>query len=68
MDQVKQVLRYHHYVYKTEQTYCDWLIHGMKFYKYETHSRDMGKEEIGAFLSYLATDRKGQHLGPNILY
>jgi len=23
MDQVRQVLRYHHYAYRTEQTYCD---------------------------------------------
>ena len=27
MDQVRQVLRYHHYAYRTEQTYCDWIIH-----------------------------------------
>ena len=26
MDQVRQVLRYHHYSYRTEQTYCDWII------------------------------------------
>jgi hypothetical protein len=23
MDQVRQVLRYHHYAYRTEQTYCN---------------------------------------------
>ena len=23
MDQVKQVLRYHHYSYRTEKVYCD---------------------------------------------
>ncbi len=23
MDQVRQVLRYHHYSYRTEKTYCD---------------------------------------------
>jgi hypothetical protein len=26
MDQVRQVLRYHQYVYQTEKTYCDWII------------------------------------------
>ena len=26
MDQVRQVLRYHHYVYRTEQSYCDWIL------------------------------------------
>ncbi len=25
MDQVREVLRYHHYAYRTEQTYCDWI-------------------------------------------
>ena len=26
MDQVRQVLRYYHYAYRTEQTYCDWIV------------------------------------------
>ncbi len=26
MDQVRQVLRYHHYAYRTEHTYCDWIM------------------------------------------
>ena len=26
MDQVRQVLRYHHYAYRSEQTYCDWIM------------------------------------------
>ena len=26
MDQVREVLRYHHYAYKTEQTYCQWIL------------------------------------------
>jgi len=25
MDQVREVLRYYHYAYRTEQTYCDWI-------------------------------------------
>ncbi|GJQ59315.1 MAG: hypothetical protein SCALA701_21160 [Candidatus Scalindua sp.] len=25
MDQVRQVLQYHHYAYHTEQTYCEWI-------------------------------------------
>jgi hypothetical protein len=27
MDQVRQVLRYHHYAYRTELSYCDWILH-----------------------------------------
>ena len=26
MDQVREVLRYHHYAYRTEQTYCQWIL------------------------------------------
>jgi Phage integrase, N-terminal SAM-like domain len=32
MDQVRQMLRYHHYAYRTEQTYCDWIIRFIKFH------------------------------------
>ena len=58
MDQVRQVLRYHHYAYRTEQTYCDWIIQYLMFYKYKKHPREMGKTESDTFLSYLARDRK----------
>ena len=26
MDQVKEVLRYHHYAYRTDVTYCQWIL------------------------------------------
>ena len=26
MDQVREVLRSHHYAYRTEQTYCQWIL------------------------------------------
>jgi len=58
MDQVRQVLRYHHYSYRTEQTYCDWIIRFIKFHGYKKHPKDMGKFEIEAFLSHLATNRR----------
>ena len=50
MDQVRQVLRYHHYSYRTEQTYCDWIIRFVKFQGYKKHPNEMGKSEIEAFL------------------
>jgi len=37
MDQVRQVLRYHNYSYRTEQTYCDWTICFVKFHSYQMH-------------------------------
>jgi integron integrase len=58
MDQVRQVLRYHHYAYRTEQTYCDWIVRYIKFHGGKKHPADMGKAEIEAFLSHLATQRK----------
>ena len=58
MDQVREVLRYHHYAYRTENTYCDWIVRYIKYFGAKKHPRDMGKTEIDAYLSHLATERK----------
>ena len=58
MDQVRQVLRYYHYAYRTEQTYCDWIVRYIRFHGDNIHPKLMGKKEIEAFLSHLAVDRK----------
>lgn len=58
MDQVRQVLQYHHYAYRTEQTYCNWIEQYVRFHKCKRHPREMGKKEIEGFLSHLATERK----------
>ena len=58
MDQVRQVLRFHHYAYKTEQTYCSWIIKYIGFFGNQVHPAQMGKDEVEQFLSYLATNRK----------
>ena len=58
MDQVRQVLRYHHYAYRTENTYCDWIVRYIKYFGAKKHPQDMGKTEIDAYLSHLATERK----------
>jgi hypothetical protein len=58
MDQVVQVLRYHHYAYRTEKIYCEWIVRFLKFYNYKKHPKYMGKAEIEQFLSYLAVERK----------
>ena len=57
MDQVLEVLRYYHYAYKTEQSYCSWIIQYVKFYGGEKHPGDMGKNEVERFLSFLAEKR-----------
>ena len=58
MEQVRQVLRYHHYAYRTEKSYCDWIVRYIKFHHSKIHPQNMGKKEIDAFLSHLAADRK----------
>jgi len=58
MDQVRQVLRYHHYAYRTEQTYCDWIVRFIKFHGAKIHPSQMGKSHIETFLSHLATEAK----------
>jgi len=53
MDQVREVLRYHHYGRKTELAYVRW-IKGYIYFHNKQHPKDMGKHEIEAFLSDLA--------------
>jgi integrase len=55
LDQVREVLRYHHYAYRTEKTYCDWILRYIKFHGGKIHPAQMGKTQIDAFLSHLAT-------------
>ncbi len=31
VDQVREVLRYHHYAYRTEQTYSQWILRYLDF-------------------------------------
>ncbi len=57
MDQVHEVLRYHHYSLRTEEAYTKWIRWFIK-YNGTRHPREMGKKEIEAFLTHLAVDRK----------
>jgi len=55
LDQVRERIRALHYSRRTEDTYVHWikrfiLFHGKK------HPRDMGEPEVGAFLTFLATE------------
>jgi len=54
MDQVREALSYHHYSYKTELAYCNWIIRFIKFHGAQKHPRQMGKKDIEQFLSHLA--------------
>jgi len=58
MEQVVQVLRYHHYSYRTEKVYCNLIVKFLKFFNYDIHPKEMGKKEIEQFLSHMATHKK----------
>lgn len=58
MDQVRETLRYYHYAYRTEHTYCQWIRRFLAFHEMSKHPRDMGAGEVERFLSHLATEGK----------
>lgn len=58
MDQVRQVLRYHHYAITTQRTYCIWILRFIHYFGARRHPRDMGATEIDAFLGHLASVEK----------
>ncbi len=56
MDQVLEVLRFHHYAYNTEKSYVSWILKYIRFHN-KKHPKDMGKDEVESFLSDLALNR-----------
>jgi len=60
MDQVREVLRFHHYAYNTEKSYISWILKYIRFHN-KKHPKDMGKQDIEAFLSHLAINRTAKH-------
>ena len=49
MDQVRQVLRYHHYAYRTEQFYCGRIVRFIKFQRAKIHPAQMGRGEMEVY-------------------
>lgn len=58
MDQVREVLRYHHYAYRTEQTYCQWILRYIHHFGGKTHPKTLSAKDVERFLSHLATEGK----------
>ncbi|RLW69947.1 MAG: hypothetical protein B6D68_01460 [spirochete symbiont of Stewartia floridana] len=50
MEQVQEVLRYHHYAYCAEITYCQWVLRYIHHHGGKTYPREIGREHIEAFL------------------
>ena len=58
MDQVREVLRYHHYAFRTETSYCQWIKRYIHFFGGKTHPKELGPQQVERFLSNLATQGK----------
>ncbi len=58
MDQVREVLRYHHYAYRTEQSYCQWILRYIHYFGGKTHPNRLGAKDVEQFLSHLVTELK----------
>lgn len=56
MDQVRAIIRLRGMSYRTEQTYCDWIKRFILFHD-KRHPKDMGVEEIRAYLTHLVVAR-----------
>jgi integrase len=57
LDQVRDKLRVKHYSIRTEQTYVDWIKRYIFFHD-KRHPKDMGAQDVEAFLTHLAVAGK----------
>src|SRR3954453_1059902 len=55
LDVVRAVIRSKHYSRRTEETYIDWITRYVRFHK-TRHPRELGSEDITAFLTHLSVD------------
>jgi integron integrase len=62
-DQIREVMRFHHYSYRTEKTYSQWVRRYLAFHRQPDrsgpdsgwqHPRRMGAPEVASFLAHLA--------------
>ena len=53
LEQVREVLRYNHYAYRTESAYCQWILRYIHFYGGKTHPKELNAKHVEKFLSHL---------------
>lgn len=56
LDRLREQLRLRHRTLSTERAYVDWVKRFIRFHGMR-HPRELGRDEIEAFLSHLASDR-----------
>ena len=61
MNEVRDTIRAKYYSIRTERAYTHWIKRFIRFHSYK-HPKDMGEEEIRAFLNDLALH---QNVAPN---
>ncbi|MCK4623149.1 MAG: phage integrase N-terminal SAM-like domain-containing protein [Desulfuromonadales bacterium] len=64
MDQIREVLRFHHYAYRTEQAYCQWVLRYIRYHGGNTHPAELHASDVERFLSDLVNMLKS-HLVNN---
>jgi hypothetical protein len=65
-EQVREVMRFHHYALRTERAYWHWMVRFLRHFRRPgesgpsgwRHPKTLGAAEVAGFLSHLATDRK----------
>ncbi len=57
LDQIRDRIRLKHYSRRTEDVYVDWAKRFILYHN-KRHPQEMGKQEIEAFLTWLARDRQ----------
>jgi integron integrase len=57
MEQVQDTIRLKHYSYSAEKTYASWIRRYIFFHD-KRHPKDMGADEVEAFLTHLAVQEK----------
>ena len=56
LDQMREILRLHHYSIRTEEAYLEWVKRFILFHN-KRHPSEMGEKEVSAFLTYLAVNK-----------
>lgn len=57
LEELRRAIQSRHYSRRTERAYANWIRRYVKFHGMR-HPREMGHDEITAFLSHLASDRR----------
>ena len=61
LDQIRDAVRARHYSIRTERTYLYWIRQFIRYHSMK-HPKDLGEDEVAAFLSHLAVRR---NVAPN---